>query len=175
MLTLQTPASLSAMAWRRALEMTAPIERDASRTLPIVIDELADRLGSVPAALSETETLDYDDLTALSRRYAGWALRHEIGKGDVVALVMPNSPHYLAVWLGLVRIGAVVALVNTSLVGGSLCHSLETVAPKHVIVGAALADALMTIWPQTRLSCDARVWVHGGSGHNLPRIEDALG
>src|SRR6516225_3724536 len=75
MLTPQTRASLSAMAWRRALEMTAPIERDAARTLPVVIDELADRLGSVPAALSETETLDYNDLTALSRRYAGWALR----------------------------------------------------------------------------------------------------
>jgi fatty-acyl-CoA synthase len=175
MLTPQTRASLSAMAWRRALEMTAPIERDAARTLPVVIDELADRLGSVPAALSETETLGYNDLTALSRRYAGWALRHEVGKGDVVALVMPNSPDYLAIWLGIIRIGAVVALVNTSLVGASLSHSLETVAPKHVIVGAALADALMAIWPQTRLSRGTRVWVHGGNGHNLPRIEDALG
>jgi fatty-acyl-CoA synthase len=175
MLTPQMRASLSAMAWRRALEMTAPIERDAARTLPVVIDELADRLGSVSAALSETETLGYNDLAALSRSYADWALRHEIRKGDVVALVMPNSPHYLAIWLGIVRVGGVVALVNTSLVGASLYHSLETVAPNHVIVGAALADALMAIWPQSRLSRDAQVWVHGGNGYNLPRIEDALG
>jgi len=162
----------AAKAWQRALEMTAPIECDPTRILPLVIDAVADRFGSSPALLSETETFSYRDLSDLSRRYAGWALRHGVGKGDVVALMMPNCPQYLAIWLGIVRVGGVVALVNTNLVGASLQHSIETVAPKHIVVGATLLDAVAAVRPS--LADDIQVWAHGGDGHGLPRIEDAL-
>jgi fatty-acyl-CoA synthase len=166
-------AGSAAKAWQRALEMTAPIGRDPAHTLPLVIDAVADRFGSSPALLSEAESFSYRDLSELSKRYAGWALRHGVGKGDVVALMMPNSPQYLAIWLGIVRVGGVVALVNTNLVGPSWQHSIDTVAPKHVIVGAALLDAIAGTLPSQpdRL----RIWAHGGDGYGLPRIEDALG
>ena len=166
-------AGSAAKAWQRALEMTAPVGRDPTCTLPLVIDEAATRLGASPALLSETETLTFADLSALSRRYAVWALRHGVGKGDVVALMMPNGPQYMAIWLGIVRVGGVVALVNTNLVGASLRHSIETVAPKHIIVGAALLDAIAAI--RSGLPASAQVWAHGGDGRGLPRIEDALG
>jgi fatty-acyl-CoA synthase len=166
-------AGSAAKAWQRALEMTAPIGRDPTRTLPLVIDAVAERFGSSPALLSETETLSYRDLSDLSARYSGWALRHGVGKGDVVALMMPNCPQYMAIWLGIVRVGGVVALVNTNLVDQSLRHSIETVAPKHVIVGAALLDAIAGVL--SSLPASVRVWAHGGDGYGLPRIEDALG
>ena len=165
-------ASAAAKAWQRALEMTAPIGRDPALILPLVIDAVAERFGSSPALLSETETLSYRDLAALSKRYAGWALNHGVGKGDVVALMMPNCPQYLAIWLGIVRVGGVVALVNTNLVGAALRHSFETVSPKHIIVGRALLDAIAVIRPD--LAQDARIWAHGGGGHGFPRIESAL-
>jgi fatty-acyl-CoA synthase len=166
-------AGSAAKAWQRALEMTAPIGRDPARTLPVVIDAVADEFGASPALLSDAECLNYRDLSDLSKRYAGWALRHGVGKGDVVALMMPNCPQYMAIWLGIVRVGGVVALVNTNLVGPSLRHSIEIVAPKHVIVGAALLDAVAAIQPS--LPDGLRVWAHGGDGHGLPRIEGALG
>jgi fatty-acyl-CoA synthase len=166
-------AGSAAKAWQRALEMTAPIGRDPARILPVAIDEVGERFGPSPALLSETETLSYRDLAVLSKRYAGWALRHGIGKGDVVALLMPNCPQYMAIWFGIVRVGGVVALVNTNLVGASLRHSLEIVAPKHLIVGTALTDAVAAIRPQ--LSPEIEVWAHGGDGYGLPRIEGAFG
>ena len=55
-------AGSAAKAWQRALEMTAPIGRDPARTLPFVIDAVAERFGSSPALLSETETFSYRDL-----------------------------------------------------------------------------------------------------------------
>ena len=167
------PSQGAAKAWQRALEMTAPIGRDPTRTLPLVIDEVAARFGASPALLSETETLTFEDLSDLSRRYAVWALRHGVGKGDVVALMMPNCPQYMAIWLGIARVGGVVALVNTNLIGASLRHSIETVAPKHIIVGAALLDAIAAIRPD--LPRGVQVWAQGGDGHGLPRVEAALG
>ncbi len=41
-------------------------------------------------------------------RAGGW--RKRLPKGATVALMMRNRPEYAAIWLGLTRIGAVVAL-----------------------------------------------------------------
>jgi len=165
-------AAPAARVWQRALEMTARIGRDPARTLPLVIDELAEHHAAAPALLSETETLSFSDLAALSRRYAEWALRHGVGKGDVVALMMPNCPQYLAIWLGIVRVGGIVALVNTNLVGAALKHSLDTVAPKHIVVAQPLATAVAAIRPS--LPAEMQIWAHGGDVEGLPRIETAL-
>src|SRR5207249_1938701 len=73
------PASHSpAKAWLRALEMTAPIAKDPTRTLPAIIDELADRYGEAPALLSDRECLSYHALAARANRYARWALGADV-------------------------------------------------------------------------------------------------
>ena len=105
----------AAKAWLRALEMTAPIAANPGRTLPAIIDELAGRHGDAPALLSDRETLSYRELAARANRYARWALAQGLAKGDSVCLLMPNRPEYLAAWLGITRVGGVVALLNTNL------------------------------------------------------------
>jgi fatty-acyl-CoA synthase len=165
-------ASTAAQAWRRALEMTAPIARNPARTLPDAIDAVAAEFGASPALLSDTECLSFADLAEQSRRFAQWALRQGIGAGDVVCLAMANCPQYLAIWLGIIWVGGVVALINTNLVGDALKHSVEIVAPKHLIVGVGLLDAVAAIMP--RLPSGLRVWAHGGDGHGLPRMEHSL-
>ena len=55
---------------------------------------------------------------------------------------MPNRPEYMAVWIGITSVGGVVALINTNLIGPSLAHCIDIVAPKHIIVAAELADGL---------------------------------
>jgi fatty-acyl-CoA synthase len=165
-------AASAAQAWRRALELTAPVARQPERTLPDVIDEIAQRLPAAPALLSETDRLSFGELSDLAWRYARWALRQGVGAGDVVGLMMPNSPHYMAIWLGIIRVGGVVALINTNLAGEPLRHSVAIVAPKHLIVGADLIGAVVAIRP--RLPPDIRVWAQGGSAAGLPRVEDAL-
>ncbi len=108
------------------------------RIFPAVIDELAERHGDKPALLSDRETFSYRALAERSRRYTRWALAQGLAKGDVVALLMPNRPEYLAIWLGLTRAGATVALLNTNLTGASLAFCIDIVAPRHVIVAAEL-------------------------------------
>ena len=77
-------------------------------------------------------------------QYARWAMAHGVAKGDVVALMMPNRPEYLAVWLGIARAGGVIALLNTNLTGTALAHCVNIVKAKHVIVDAALVDGFRT-------------------------------
>ena len=137
-----TGSSGSAKAWLRALELTAPIARERARTLPMVIEEVAARQPEAPALLSDEETLSYGALARRARQYGRWARAHGLRKGDVVCLLMPNRPEYMAVWLGLTRSGVVVALLNTNLVGTSLAHSIRAVSPARIVVDSRLAKVL---------------------------------
>jgi fatty-acyl-CoA synthase len=162
----------SLKAWIRALAMTAPIGRNPAVTLPIRIDELAEKFDGAPALIGDDETLSYRELAERSNRYARWALAHGASAGSVVCLMMANCPDYLAVWLGITRTGGIVALVNTRLVGDSLAHAMSVVAPNHVIVGSEFAAAFAAV--RSRLGPEVRCWAHGDGRHGLPRIEDAI-
>jgi len=164
------PARSASKDWLRALELTARLDADPTRTLPIVIDELATRFDSAPALISDRETLSFQGLAERTRRYARWARTEGLGKGDVVALLMPNRPEYMACWLGLTRIGAVVALINTNLRGPSLAHCLAVADAKLIVVDATLEAPLRAaVPPELRTP----IWTHGGEGAR--RVDLALG
>jgi fatty-acyl-CoA synthase len=146
----------------RTLGRTTPIVRNPKRIFPAVIDDLAEKHGDKPALMSERETFSYRALAERSRRYARWALAQGLTKGDVVALLMPNRPEYYAIWLGLARAGATVALLNVNLTGRSLAYCIDLVAPRHVIVAAELVAALASTEGFRKAA--ARVWVHGELG-----------
>jgi fatty-acyl-CoA synthase len=153
----------------RAIELTAPITRHPWRVLPIVIEELADEHGDAPALLSDRECLTYRALAERSNRYARWALAERLSSGDTVCLLMPNRPEYMAIWLGITRVGGVVALLNPSLTGRSLEHCINLVSPRHIIVAAELADSLSVV--KQRLTRMPQIWVHGPGCEGFPRID----
>jgi len=155
----QAPDRFSASkAWLRALELTARIEREPQRTLPIVIDELARRFGDAPALLSDRGSLSFSELAGRVNAIARWARTQGLS-GKTVCLLMSNQPDYLAIWLGITRIGGIVALLNTNLRGAALAHCIKVAASDHMIVGADLQDALAEALAETAIS--ATVWVHG--------------
>jgi fatty-acyl-CoA synthase len=161
-----------AKAWLRALEATAPIAANPTRTLPVIIEELGARHGDAPALIGERATLSYRALAARANRYARWALAQGIGKGDTVCLMMPNRPDYMAAWLGITRVGGVVALINTNLTDRSLAHCIDIVAPNHVIVAAELIDAFAGARPH--LATWPVVWTHDADGADARRIDHDL-
>ncbi len=156
--------------WVRALEATAPIARHPQRILPTVIDEQAARRSQATVLLSATETMTYGALAARANRYARWALDEGLGKGEVVALLMANRPEYLAIWLGLTKVGAVVALINIQLRGASLAHCIDAAAPKHLIVAGPLHEAFASAADE--LSSRPKLWSHGGGDY--PRLDETI-
>jgi fatty-acyl-CoA synthase len=160
------------VAWSRALALTTPIARRPDRILPTVIEELAEMCGEAPALLSDGECLTYRALAARSTRYARWAIAQGIGIGDAVCLLMPNRPEYMAAWLGITRVGGVVALLNTNLAGRSLAHCINIAGPQHLIVAAELVDRLIAVRPH--LAGAPTIWVHGAGHDQSPRIDDEI-
>src|ERR1700730_3900138 len=132
-------ASASASTgWLRALEMTKPIVNQQTRVLPVVIEELTENSGNDPALLGDRECLTFRELAGRSNRYARWALGQHLAKRDVVCLLMPTRPEYMAFWLGITRVSGVVALLNTNLIGASLAHCIDIAGAEHIIVAHEL-------------------------------------
>ena len=159
----------------RTLKATTPIAKHPTRVFPAVIEDLAERYRDAPALLSDRERFNYRELDERSNRYARWALAQGLGKGETICLLMPNRPEFMALWLGVTRIGGVVALVNTHLTGPALAYCINVVHPRHIVV----ADALLAQFDTARalIASDAKLWLHGEADANLPRIDrevDAL-
>ena len=153
------PASTSAAKdWVRALELTAPIAANPNRTLFRVIESLAEKHADAPALLSKLESFSYGGLVERANRYARWALTTGLRKGDVVALIMPSRPEYIATWLGLSSVGVVVALLNTQLRGHSLVHCVDVVKPQHVIVSSEFSEEFSSV--AANLESSPKVWLH---------------
>jgi len=158
----------------RALKMTTPIARNPTRVFPTVIEELADRFGDAPALISDRERLSYRGLAERANRYARWARRENLAKGDTVCVLMPNRPEYMAAWIGIASAGGVAALINTNLIGTALAHCIDIVAPKHVVVASELADGFATA--RGLLKTRPKLWSYGESAE-FPRLDreiDAL-
>jgi fatty-acyl-CoA synthase len=158
-------------AWVNALELTSPIQRNPDRVFSTVIGELAERFGDAPALVSNTECLTYRALRERVNRYARWALEQGLGKGEVVCLLMPNRPEYMAIWLGITDVGGVVSLLNTNLSGPSLAHCVNIVEPRHIIVAAELIDPLTAALPALGT---AKLWVYGEAHDGFARLDQNI-
>ncbi|KAK0405811.1 hypothetical protein QR680_018212 [Steinernema hermaphroditum] len=67
----------------------------------------------------------FEELNENVNRYARFLQGMGVKPNDVVALVLTNSAHYVAAWLGCAKIGAVSAWINTNLRHSSLQHCLD--------------------------------------------------
>jgi fatty-acyl-CoA synthase len=154
----------------RTLRQTTPIARHPESVFPLVIEELAQRFGERAALISERESFSYRALAERSNRYTRWALAQQLKKGDTVCLLMPNRPEYMAIWIGITRMGGIVALLNTNLRGSSLAHCIDLVAPIHLIVAAELTAALASA--QSLLRSQPILWSHGEGP--FPRLDQRI-
>ncbi|MCK1711938.1 MULTISPECIES: long-chain-acyl-CoA synthetase [unclassified Bradyrhizobium] len=145
--------------WLKAIELTARIETLPGRLFADVVDDWARRQPDRAALITDDASLDYEGLSKRINRYARWARSVGVAKGDTIGLIMPNGIDYVAAWLGISRVGGVVALINTKLVGPSLAHCIDVAKPSHLIVAHGLTETLGGALPH--LKTDAKIWIHG--------------
>jgi fatty-acyl-CoA synthase len=123
----------------RTLWLLRLVKPNATRSIVDIVEAQARRRPRNIAILYQDQAMSYAELDARANRYANWALSAGIGRGTPVALLMENRPDYICAWLGLFKVGAQVALINTNLIGAALAHSIAISGTKHAIVGAELA------------------------------------
>jgi fatty-acyl-CoA synthase len=124
----------------RTLWLLRLVKPHATRSIVDIVEGQARRRPRNIAILYQDQSLTYAELDARANRYAHWAQAQGIGRGQAVALLMENRPDFICAWLGLFKVGAQVALINTNLTGAALSHSIAISGARHAIVGAELAE-----------------------------------
>ena len=108
-----------------------------------VAKEAADRFGDTIAYVApDGSTLSYAELDRAADEVAAGLLRQGVGEGDVVALVLPQTPQYMVAYLAAARLGAITAGVNTRLSAPERAAVLSIADPKVVLDDPAAVDAL---------------------------------
>lgn len=84
----------------------------------------------------------YTDFDRYSNQVANYFLSLGYQPGESVAIFMESSVEYVALWLGLSKIGVVPALINYNLRLESLVHCLEAAGVRSLLYGLELQDAV---------------------------------
>ncbi len=156
----------------RSLRRMRHVAPDSPLTIVDTVDGFAATTPDAPAILCGADVVSYRALVQTANRVAHWAHGQGIGKGDAVALLMENRPEYIAMWLGLLKVGAIASLLNTNLRGAPLAHSIAVSDARHAIVGAELAQAYGEARPL--LQNPPVAWIAGLGGSGGEDLDAAL-
>jgi fatty-acyl-CoA synthase len=145
----------------RTLWLLRLVKPGATRSIVDIVEAQAKKRPDAIAIYYLDQAMSYAQLDARANRYAHWALSQGIGRGAAVALLMENRPDYICAWLGLFKVGAQVALINTNLQGAALTHSISISGAAHAIVGAELVENFRSAPFEKRPA----IWVEGENGN----------
>lgn len=145
---------------------------DSAHTIVDIVEAQARATPDAVVFYFQDRRFSYAGLDAHANRVARWAKGAGIGRGDVVALLMENRPEYVATWLGLLKVGAVAALINANLRGAPLAHSIAIAGAGHAIVGAELAHTYAEAAPQ--IAPAPLAWSAGGVMAGFEDFDAAL-
>nr|XP_034990066.1 very long-chain acyl-CoA synthetase-like isoform X3 [Zootoca vivipara] len=101
-----------------------------------------------PLVLFGDETYSYRDIDRRSSQLAR-VLRDHVGlkEGETVAVFLKNVPAYLWVWMGLEKIGSVMACINYNIRAKSLLHALSSCKAKVLLTTPDFKDAIEDVLP----------------------------
>ena len=107
-------------------------------TLGDLLDQTAARYPEQAAAWFLDTTMSYADWKRHADGLATALHRQGFRKGDVIALLLPNSFQYLIAYQAVTRIGCIVSGVNPTYKPNEILHQLKTIGA----VGLIVLDAL---------------------------------
>jgi fatty-acyl-CoA synthase len=127
---------------KRALDRAG---QGAFRTMGYVCRAQAEKVPDRVALRFEKEDVTFGAFNAGVNRYAHLLRSHGVGKGDVVNVMMENSPAMLMAQGACAKLGAIGALINTHLEGEALAHVHRASRAKVALVDRPGARAMLPL------------------------------
>src|SRR5690242_17461975 len=128
----------------------AGINAEAYPSLVAMFEETCARFPQRPAYSSFGKSMSYAELDRLSARFAAWlAGELKLGKGDRVAIMLPNLLQYPVALFGTLRAGCTVVNVNPLYTARELEHQLRDSGAKVIVVLENFAATLANVRHET--------------------------
>ena len=122
--------------------LTGLARPSSKKSIGTVFQERAARYGDRIFLKFGDQQLTYRDANAAANRYAGVLAARGVGQGDVVGIMLRNSPNAVLAMLATVKCGAVAGMLNYHQRGEVLAHSLGLLKAKVLIAETDLVSAV---------------------------------
>ena len=100
------------------------------------------KFGQRSAIVFEGQEVNWSEFNALANRYAHYLKSQGVQRGDTVSVIMENRIEFLALLVGVNKIGVTAGLINTNLTGKPLVHCITVTHSKKCIFGSEVSGAL---------------------------------
>jgi long-chain acyl-CoA synthetase len=137
--------------WLAQYPAGVPPDIDASSvpSLKHLLEEALERYADRVAYLCMGSALTYRQLELQSRAFAAWLLQAGLGRGDRIAIMLPNVLQYPIAMFGALRAGLVVVNTNPLYTATELEHQLKDSGAVAIVVLENFAATLEQALPDT--------------------------
>jgi fatty-acyl-CoA synthase len=123
--------------------LTGLLAQPTSKTsIGKVFQDRAARYGDRVFIRFGEQKLSYREANATANRYAAVLAARGVGRGDVVGIMLRNSPNTVLMMLAVVKCGAIAGMLNYHQRGEVLAHSLGLLDAKALMVESDLIGAV---------------------------------
>ncbi len=127
----------------------ADIDLNEFSSLKDILEKSCGRFADLPAYSNMGVTLRYRDIDRLSRDFGAWLQGRGLGKGERVAIMMPNILQYPVVLFGVLRAGLTVVNVNPLYTARELEHQLKDSGAVAIVIIENFARTLQEVVDKT--------------------------
>lgn len=119
-----------------------PVEE---RTVPRVLQRTVERVPDREFIRCFGERLTFAGFDAEVNRFARFLVALGLGRGDKLAIMLPNSVEFLYAWFASAKIGAIYVPINTEYRGDILRYQLDRADVSHIVIDGSYFDRLVTV------------------------------
>lgn len=160
--------TMSTRHWLAAYGDIPPeIDLSPSASVVSLTEAAMTQFADKTAFVSSGQRFSYAQIDALSRDFCAYLQSIGVGKGDRVAVMLPNIVAFPVALLGIIRAGAVQVSINPMYTPRELEHQLNDSGSRYIVIGEEASQTLGAAMASTSLS---HVIVAG-----RPTPDDALG
>jgi len=140
--------------WLKNYPQGVPAEIDVSKytSLRDMFERAVEKFATRPAYTNMGRTIDYAELDQESRKFGAW-LQNEagLGRGDRVAIMMPNVLQYPIAVFGALRAGMTVVNTNPLYTARELEHQLNDSGATVIVIVENFAHVLAEVIARTKV------------------------
>src|SRR3954454_12077683 len=148
MTATESPAAPAAASWPPGLPRSLDYPR-----VPVgsILRAAVRRWGDRTAFVRHDVPLTFTELGRRAHAVANWLTDHGIGRGDVVAVHLPNCRQYPAVYYGVLLAGATFSPTNPLLKPAELAAQLTDAGARVLVTWEQVLSVVRSALPATRV------------------------
>ncbi len=116
--------------------------------LKLMLEESAGRYAGKTAIVLDSRRLSYTELDEASNKVANALIRMGVNKGDRVAMLLSNSPEFVIIFWGIVKVGSIAVPLDAKYKVDELASLFNNCQPKVLVAESSALEPLVPTLPR---------------------------